>query len=196
LIQVPVDQTKATLREQFRRIRASLEPEYISSSSRRIVERALCLDELAGVHTLHAYWPDIARYEVDARPLIRTLASRGVVVALPVITAADRPSKRMTQHRFRGEDDLEPGTYGLLQPRPTDSIDTGDLDAALVPALGVGRNGHRIGHGAGYYDRFLREVTCPRICLIYDACLVAYVTPEEHDIPVDIIVTEYETIRV
>ena len=68
------------------------------------------------------------------------------------------------------------------------------IDAVVVPAFGAGRNGHRIGHGHGFYDAFLSEVDVPRICLIYHETLVPVVPAEAHDVRMTHLVTERETV--
>ena len=65
----------------------------------------------------------------------------------------------------------------------------------MVPALGAGRNGHRLGYGKGYYDAFLREVDAPTICPVFAACLLDHAPAEPHDVALDILITEDEIIR-
>ncbi len=70
----------------------------------------------------------------------------------------------------------------------------GVLDLVLVPGLAFDAHRNRIGYGRGYYDRFLAQVAAPRIGLIPDALLVEAVPVDDHDVPVDLVVTDTTTI--
>ena len=88
-------------------------------------------------------------------------------------------------------DKLEAGAYGIREPKK-DSIPVTDLTDALilVPALAFDREGHRIGYGGGYYDRYLRRCGARAIGVIYEELLADSLPHEPHDISVDAIVTE------
>ena len=90
------------------------------------------------------------------------------------------------------------GAYGIREPDRETSrrIEPGEIDLALVPCLAFDEGGMRLGHGAGYYDRYLAR--CPRaarICLAFKAQRLDRVVTEAHDLPMDWIVTEKESIK-
>ena len=85
--------------------------------------------------------------------------------------------------------------WGISEPERGQSVSMDELDAVVVPALGAARDGHRVGYGLGYYDEFLALVAAPRICLVYEACIVDHVPFSEHDVPVDIVVSESKIYR-
>ena len=92
------------------------------------------------------------------------------------------------------EQDLDIGVYGVLEPnkefiRPV-SYDV--IELVLVPGAVFDIKGNRIGYGAGYYDRFLSKLdeSIPKIALAYDFQIVDKITPHEHDVPMDYIITE------
>jgi 5-formyltetrahydrofolate cyclo-ligase len=66
----------------------------------------------------------------------------------------------------------------------------------IVPALAVDLAGHRLGRGAGYYDRALAGVHAPRCALVFSDELVDQVPHDAHDVPVDLVVTEMGVFRV
>jgi 5-formyltetrahydrofolate cyclo-ligase len=92
------------------------------------------------------------------------------------------------------EKDLEVGKYDILAPKSKGRqyIEDKELDAVIVPGVGFDRKGNRLGFGGGYYDRFLPKTkpTCRKIAVCYELQLKECVFPEEHDFPVDVIVTE------
>jgi 5-formyltetrahydrofolate cyclo-ligase len=138
----------------------------------------------------------VERGEIDTRPLIRTLHEQGVEIVLPVVTSFSNGSPAMTHRRYTGDDALRPNRWGVQEPIGTDAVSPDVLDGVIVPALGAGRNGHRIGHGRGYYDAFLADLDAPTVALVYDACLVDAVPADVHDVPMSAIVTEHETLDV
>lgn len=185
---------KDALRAQFRAARAALDDDAYAARSAAIAGRITALPEIAAAQTVHAYWPLTARREVDTRPLIDHLRVQGTRIALPVVVPGSE-TPQMEHRLYEGPGCLREGPWGIAEPAGTASVTPEELDAIIVPAFGAGRNGHRIGHGAGYYDVFLRGLSASTICPVYDACLVDAVPAEAHDVPVAIVVTETVTVR-
>jgi 5-formyltetrahydrofolate cyclo-ligase len=78
----------------------------------------------------------------------------------------------------------------------TERVALGELDLVIVPALGAAHDGHRLGHGAGYYDAFLQSISCPRVALVYEACVVPSLPSAPHDVPMTTLVTEQNVIEI
>ena len=73
-------------------------------------------------------------------------------------------------------------------PESTDGIPEPDL--ILVPCVAASPGGIRLGHGAGYYDRFLAEHSGKAVCLCFRALLRADLPMEETDIPMDLVISD------
>ena len=98
---------------------------------------------------------------------------------------------------------LRSGAYGIAEPsmrgRP---VRAGEFDVVLVPLVGFDREGHRLGMGAGYYDRALavrrdrvRTYRRPKLVGIAYSCQeLASITPRAWDVALDAVVTERELI--
>jgi len=184
---------KARLRERFHATRVGLAPEARRTAAEAIVERVQVLPEWEAAHTVALYWPMLARGEVDVRPLLNALVASGRTAAFPVITARSPPT--LAFHQLEGE--WVESAWGLSEPAATaQPVAHADLELAIVPALGAGRNGARIGHGGGYYDAFLPTTPALRVGVVYADCLIDHVPAEAHDARLDLIVTERETVRV
>ena len=158
--------------------------------------RAGRLPELVNARMVAAYHP--MADEVDILPLLAELLGSGVRLALPRV-ARDRREMSMVEVRDLVTDCV-PGVYGILEPREgLGEIPLGEIQAILVPGLAFTAQGQRLGRGGGYYDRFLRQ--CPlavRAALCYDEQLLPAVPLDEHDEPVDLVVTpscEYRCCR-
>lgn len=183
-------QSKDPWRRQFRAYRRSLSPRSYRARSSLIVHRALAVLARTGAQVVHTYWPLTDQREVDTRPLIAALRGRHAEVVLPVVTSFDPDTPTLEHRRYGGPQSLVPNRWAVQEPVHTELVSPDLIDAIIVPALGVGENGHRIGHGSGYYDAFLQSVASPRIVLAYEACVASSVPNASHDVPVTTIVTE------
>jgi 5-formyltetrahydrofolate cyclo-ligase len=186
--------SKDEWRTQFRAYRRGLSAPVYAARSALICARAFGLSAVAEASVVHVYWPQTAEGEVDTRLLIAALRSQGVTVALPVVTSYDPAAPSMEHRRYAGPAAMTTNRWGIREPAGTARVSSADLDVVIVPALGAGRNGHRVGHGSGYYDAFLRDVDAPKIILVYDHCLRSAVPADAHDVPGTCIVTERQTV--
>jgi 5-formyltetrahydrofolate cyclo-ligase len=144
------------------------------------------------VGLVHTYWPIEQHREVDTRPFVDDLVRGGLAVALPVVQ--DDHAATMTHRVFSGPDQLVPNRFGGHQPAHGRRVLPSEMDLVVVPAMAADRRGFRLGFGFGFYDRFLAEVRCPTVCVVYSECLVEHIPEEGHDVPVQFVVTELETI--
>jgi 5-formyltetrahydrofolate cyclo-ligase len=182
---------KAELRKRLRGVRKTTPAEACAVRSRAIVARLEAHEAVIAAKSIALFWPIEARHEVDLRPLDAALRARGVRIAYPAI---DADTNLMT---FRFVDEvsvLEEQGYGFLEPAPDAPVATA-LDAIIVPAIAVDPTGHRIGYGAGYYDRTLPVFAPPAvsIAVAYDWQLVAEVPATEGDVRVAWVVTDVRT---
>ena len=180
---------KQGLRQAFLERRASLEPAAREKASAAINNRLLESAEYERAATIAAYMP--LAEEVDVRPLIDRAMDAGKKIMVPRVNHQETG----LDYCYLGSvDDLEEGPYGILEPAgPPDS--TADLDLIVVPALAFDMHGHRLGYGAGYYDRFLKTVEATLIGVSFDAQMIDILPVAEHDVAVDKIVTETRTIE-
>jgi 5-formyltetrahydrofolate cyclo-ligase len=138
------------------------------------------------------FWPIERHHELDLRELDASLRSRGVSVVYPALDG-----EVMT---FRTVDDtalLEDRGRGFCEPPPDAPIPE-RIDVIVVPGIAFDGSGHRIGYGAGYYDRTLPRFRPPAIAIgaAFDFQLAADIPHDEDDVPVDVVVTDRRVIRV
>lgn len=76
-------------------------------------------------------------------------------------------------------------------------IDPAVVDVVVVPGLGFTPDGHRLGQGGGWYDRFLARMRpdALKIGVGFDVQLVGELPTEEHDVTLDAVVTESGVVR-
>ena len=89
-------------------------------------------------------------------------------------------------------DNLVPSaSVGILEPMDVMRIAYKNIDLVLVPGIVFDHEGHRIGYGFGYYDKFLAKIPkAIKIGLAFEFQVVDKIPNEIHDVPVDLIVTE------
>ena len=120
--------------------------------------------------------------EVPTQALLDLLVKQGKTVLLPrVISDTD-----MELRCYTGRHDLQEGAYGILEPNGALFTDYDTIDVAIVPGMAFDTEGHRLGRGKGYYDRFLARVPyLYKIGLCFSWQMVDKVPHDKHDIVMD-----------
>lgn len=166
-------------RERLYRSRAELPAEARAAAESELRHRLDAMVRARGARVVGAYWP--IRGEPDLRPWMAAADARGLIVALPVIVATDRP---LNYRRWRPGAPMRRGRWGIAEPAGNEWIEP---ELVVAPLVGVDERGYRLGNGGGYFDRTLAAAdprpfaaglgfTCARIGTIY---------PLPHDIPMD-----------
>ncbi|SHN46414.1 5-formyltetrahydrofolate cyclo-ligase [Cryptosporangium aurantiacum] len=200
----PVRSAKASLRAARRSARAarfgSLSPAEVAVESRRLVAHLLAGLNERGVWSVAAYLPVGSEPGVVPGPptlsgaprvgLPDALREAGIGVLLPLM----RPDRDLDWAPYEGRESLVRGPHDLWEPDPASTLGVDAVrsaDVVVVPALAVGRDGSRLGRGAGCYDRALARVApaTPLVALVYDDELLDAVPTEPHDRPVTDVVT-------
>ena len=130
------------------------------------------------------------RSEVDVRPLIETALSMGKEVYLPLCDKTE-PGK-MDFHRIASLDALVPGSFGVPEPSETAPLwnPEGKRAVCIIPALAYGKDGHRLGYGKGYYDRFFGHFEGTGIGVTYSELILSDLPYNRFDLKADLIVSE------
>jgi 5-formyltetrahydrofolate cyclo-ligase len=133
------------------------------------------------------------RNEIDPIPLMQALAAKGARLALPAVMAR---GKSLAFRLWSFGDRLMLGPLGILEPSPAAAELVPDI--VLVPLAAFDRAGHRIGYGAGHYDFTLAHLRKRKASLAVGVAFAAQEIPgvpaAEHDVRLDLVLTENETI--
>ena len=183
---------KAELRKRLRGVRKAMPASAAVERSTKIIATLEAHPAVVAAKSIALFWPIEVRKEVDLRPFDAALRKRGVRIAYPAI---DPETDVMTMRFVDDPAGLEEQGYGFAEP-PPDAPHAAELDVVIVPAIAVDPTGHRIGYGAGYYDRTLPKYAPPAvtIAVAYDWQLVAEVPATPHDVKVAWVVTDTRTI--
>jgi 5-formyltetrahydrofolate cyclo-ligase len=190
---IELAERKRRWRVELRDRLAAIPPERARAGAERIADRVLALPELAAARHVLACLSFGA--ELDTWGLIERLGADGRRLYVP---RADPRDGRLHVHPFPCP--LETLGFGLRQP-PRDAPELAPaaiderLDVALVLGLGFDRDRFRLGHGRGYFDRFLAGRPLTTVGLAYDVQLVERLPVEPHDVAMTLVVSESETIR-
>lgn len=182
-----IKEKKKELRQQNREFRKSLSAEKKNVLDRAILKRVLALREYERADVVYTYVSKVE--ETDTIALITAALGDGKRVAVP------RCLPETTSMEFleiSSLEDLERGTYGVLEPIPGKCPPVGESQSAfcIVPGLSFDSKGYRLGYGKGYYDRFLSGFSGFTAGLCYSGCMRWNLPHGYYDRPVDVLITE------
>jgi 5-formyltetrahydrofolate cyclo-ligase len=160
--------------------------------SRTIVEAFLDLPEYRAAQTV-MFYVDV-RTEVKTRDFLAVALLHGKKIVVPYC----RADGNLDLFWLESMDELSLGMYKILEPKaelrelPGKQVRPEELDLVMVPGVAFDRNGARMGHGFGYYDKLLEHTrpTTPLIALAFECQLFEEIPTASHDIFMDKIITE------
>ena len=171
---------KDELRKYISQQKRQFTPQQLAQLSFPVLDRLRPL--LCEAKVILAYYslPD----EVDTHALINELVVEGKTVLLPKVL----DDTTMELRRYTGPQDLSEGAFHIMEPIGLSFKDLSQIDIALIPGLAFDQQGHRLGRGKGYYDRFLTAYTGKTLGVCFDFQKVAEVPVDIHDVGVDKVV--------
>jgi len=169
--------------------RNSHDTEELIGFSKKIKSNLYSLEEFKKAKNILCYAS--FKKEVDTHELIKELLGKKTVVVPYILEDKFHISS------IKSFDDLEPKTFGILEPKEKNDFDPEKIDLILVPGIVFDKNGHRIGYSFGYYDKFLSKLknNPTKIGLAFDFQIVDWIPYEKHDVPMDILITEKKIIK-
>ncbi len=174
--------SKARLRAHYKRARTqhvSLAPEL----SQKICERLQALD--AQVIAVYSALPG----EVSVCAAVDAWLAAGKTVLYPRVVG---PGK-MVLIEVKSRAELSEGKFGIMEPDGPPY--SGQVDVVLVPGLAFDLAGHRLGFGAGFYDRFVEANPTRTLGIAFDWQMTRVLPSEPHDQPMDAVLTDRRVYR-
>ena len=170
---------KTELRRMIREKKRAMTAEEIQTRSACLAALFAASEAYRNAKTIYGYLP--YNQEVRTVPMLEQALKDGKKVAVPKVYGDEM--------KFLYLDDLtkvSKGYAGIPEPI-ADGPEAADPEAlVLMPGLVFDPQGHRIGYGGGFYDKFLsREPNHPTVALCYDFQVLPELETEEFDIPVD-----------
>ncbi|MFT7458709.1 MAG: 5-formyltetrahydrofolate cyclo-ligase [Planctomycetota bacterium] len=175
---------KAKLRTELKKRRQDIPEPLRREKNLAIQQKLLSLEAIRIAKSIFCFISHGS--EVDTHSIIDQLLLLDKLVAVPKLIE----SNSMNAIQFLDWEELEAGQLGILSPRVNTRI-IRKFDATITPGLGFTEDGKRLGFGQGYYDRwFQTNGAGMKIALAYETQLLEDLLTSEHDVKVDMIVTE------
>ncbi len=160
------------------------------------IEKFLALPENRLARTVMWY--------IDCRSELRTKAALDEAIGgeqrivVPYCTEDEQGNNKLGLWHLESMSELVVGKWKILEPphdrwgEPGKEVEPEELDLVMVPGVGFGRDGARMGNGQGYYDRTLERVRpdCALVALCFESQLFDNLIVGPHDVYMDKIVTE------
>ena len=170
---------KKELRAMIRDQKRAMTTEEINRRSEKLMELFLQSEAYQNAKTIYGYLP--YNQEVRTVPMLEQALKDGKRVAVPKCYGDEM--------KFLFMDDLsrvEKGYAGIPEPVADEPVADDETALVLMPGMAFDPQGHRIGYGGGFYDKFLaQEPNHPTLALCYDFQVLPHLETEEFDIPVD-----------
>ena len=182
-------EAKRWWRSKIREAQRELSDAYMVDASGKITRKVMMLKEYRQAKTVMLYVN--AGKEVFTRSLMDAASRAKKTVCLPL--CYDTEQHLMDARLWNLEHKLVSGAYGIPEPAPVAPVvDPQDIDLVILPCMSCDDQCNRLGHGAGYYDRYLAQLRddCKLIALCYEDTMSIEIPTEPHDKKVDMVVTE------
>lgn len=170
---------KTELRREIRARKRAMTEAEIEERSAKLAQLFFASRAYQNAKTIYGYLP--YNQEVRTVPMLERALKDGKKVAVPKVYGEEM--------KFLYLDDLNAvakGYAGIPEPIADEPVAHDETALVLMPGLAFDSQGHRIGYGGGFYDKFLAaEPNHPTLALCYEFQMLPKLDVEDHDIPVD-----------
>ena len=141
---------KTFLRSHYKKKRLSLTKQEVDHLSQRVFKQ---LDKLNIWKFKHYHiFISISKYnELDTSSIIYKLKSEQKIIIVPKIS-----NNELVHVAINDETEFSLNKYGIEEPSDGNHFIIENLDLIFIPLLAFDLEGHRVGYGKGYYDKFLK----------------------------------------
>lgn len=173
---------KQELRSSIRQKKRAMTAEEIEARSAKLTRLFLASPAYQTAKTVYGYLP--YNQEVRTVPLLEQALRDGKQVAVPKVYGEEMKFLYITDLTA-----VSRGYAGIPEPIADGPEADDETALVLMPGLAFDPQGHRIGYGGGFYDKFLaREPNHPTVALCYDFQVLPQLETEAFDIPVDLVI--------
>ncbi len=176
---------KKLLRAEIKKKNSCLSEEYKKEASEKITALLLSSSLYKNAKSIFIY---ISRdNEPDTEKIIEAAFSDNKTVYVPKCIS----DGIMLPIRINRKTELYSGYKGIKEPEITVYPEENTSpDISVIPSVSASYDGKRLGHGGGFYDRFLQNTETYRICLCFNKLIVSDIPTESHDAFMDAVITE------
>lgn len=177
-------ETKQVIRKEISKRRKAASMQQVKENSAKICDTLCDLQEFQQADWIYIYID--YKNEVMTGEIMQRALSLGKHVASPKVIGKD-----MIFYEIHTLDDLEPGYFGIREPR--EGLQEASCENAflVMPGVAFDKQKHRVGYGGGFYDRYLEKHTkLYKAALAFDFQVMDEVPVEPTDILPDVVITE------
>ena len=172
---------KKQLRRMIRERKRAMTEAEIQSRSEALAQLLYASEAYRNAKTIYGYLP--YNQEVRTVPMLEQALRDGKRVAVPKVFGDE-----MKFLYLQDLTQVAKGYAGIPEPIADEPVAEDKTALVLMPGPAFDPQGHRIGYGGGFYDKFLAaEPNHPTLALCYEFQLLPKLETEEHDIPVDVV---------
>ena len=170
---------KVALRREIREKKRAMTQQQIEDASRKLGVLFAASEQYRQAKTIYGYLP--YNQEVRTVPILEQALLDGKKVAVPKVYGDEMRFIYVTDLSL-----VDKGYAGIPEPVADEPVADDPTALVLMPGLAFDKEGHRIGYGGGFYDKFLAsEPGHPTVALCYSFQMMEALETEEYDIPVD-----------
>ncbi|MCK5675811.1 MAG: 5-formyltetrahydrofolate cyclo-ligase [Verrucomicrobia bacterium] len=183
--------SKQQIRREIETQRKALDAQWLETASARVVETLLSMDVFQSAETVALYMAISGEVNLDS--LFQKCRELGKRTCIPVFNTKE---KLYEMAEITPETECLTGHYGIREPLSPCLFPMDNVDLVVVPGVAFDRKGNRLGRGGGYYDRLLEGFSGASSAVAFDFQVLPSIPLEQHDKPVDVLVTETEIMNV
>ncbi len=158
---------------------------YIKNASLEISKRVLSLPEFSAAKTVFVYVSTKCEPQTDI--IIKEALKTGKTVCIPKC----KDKGDMVAVKTDDLSKLKTGAFGIMEPCSfSNIIEKESIDLAVIPCVAADKKGNRLGHGGGYYDRFLKGTKLKKVCICFEKNCLDFIPSDTDDVLMDYTVTE------
>ena len=182
---------KKNIRKNIRVVRRKISDEILKKKNALIEQNLYTTTEYVKAKILHIY---ISSFdcEVNTFYIINFFLENKGKVIVPIV---NKEKEILFHSELKTLSGLEKSKFKILEPVEKYFINPDIADLIIVPGFAYDKKGNRIGHGKGYYDKFLANINSPKFALAFDFQIVDDIPVTSNDIPVDVIISEKTIFR-
>ncbi|MFT7184047.1 MAG: 5-formyltetrahydrofolate cyclo-ligase [Oceanicoccus sp.] len=180
---------KEEIRERTKAKRLAIKEMDRERKSHRIYEKLMSLSEFKEAKNIMIYISSTE--EVVTHFMVKRLLQMDKTLYVPKVV-----DQTLIACRLDHWEDLDFGSFGILEPNEVIEIKhPSEIDVIIAPGVAFTKEGARLGMGKGFYDRFMRNYTGLKIGLAYEEQIIEEIPTEDHDVQMDMIITNENIYR-
>ncbi|MDR6968686.1 5-formyltetrahydrofolate cyclo-ligase [Flavobacterium arsenatis] len=144
---------KKELRIKYKELRKTLSEEEIEEKSLAVANKLIHLP-IWEKNYFHIFLPITEQKEIDTEFILHLLAGKDKEI---IVSKSDFKTRKMTHFLLTDNTRIRKNEYNIPEPVDGLEVPSSKIEVVFVPLLAFDKNGHRVGYGKGFYDKFLSE---------------------------------------